>query len=163
MANIITGTRILASLLLLFFPAFSPAFYALYIFAGISDMVDGTAARKTNTVSNFGSAFDTAADFVFTAASLVKLLPALKLPVWILIWAAAIVLIKTINIVSGFAVAKRFVPVHSIMNRVAGVLLFVLPLTRSLVDIRYGAAVVCAVATFAAVQEGHYIRTGRVG
>lgn len=31
MANIITGIRILCSIALLFFPAFSPAFYALYL------------------------------------------------------------------------------------------------------------------------------------
>lgn len=41
MANIITGLRIICSVALLFFPAFSPAFYALYIAAGLSDMIDG--------------------------------------------------------------------------------------------------------------------------
>ena len=163
MANIITGSRILASLVLLFFPAFSPAFYALYIFAGASDTVDGAVARKANTVSSFGSVFDTAADIVFTAVCLFKLLPVLKLPVWILIWAAVILLIKVINVVSGFVAAKRFIAVHSVMNRITGVLLFVLPLTHSLFDVKYGTAVVCAVATFAAVQEGHLIRTGRIG
>ncbi len=163
MANMITGSRILASLVLLFFPAFSPAFYALYIFAGVSDMIDGTVARKTGKNSRFGSVFDTAADFVFTAVCLFKLLPVLKLPIWILVWAAVIVLIKVINVVSGLVVAKRFIAVHSVMNRIAGVLLFILPLTHSLFDIRYGAAVVCAAATFAAVQEGYFIRTGKVG
>ena len=163
MANIVTGSRILASIVLLFLPAFSPAFYALYIFAGASDMIDGAVARKTGKDSSFGSVFDTAADFVFMAVCMFKLLPVLKLPIWILIWAAVIVLIKVINVVSGFVVAKRFVAVHSVMNRIAGILLFVLPLTHSLFDVRYGAAVVCAAATFAAVQEGHFIRTGRVG
>ena len=37
--------------------------------------------------------------------------------------------------------------------------LFILPLTFSFIDLRYSAAVVCLVATFAAVQEGHFIRT----
>ena len=63
MANIITGIRILCSIALLFFPAFSPSFYALYIAAGVSDMIDGTVARKTGTASEFGSKLDTAADF----------------------------------------------------------------------------------------------------
>ena len=44
MANIITGSRILFSIALLFFPTFSPAFYALYLAAGITDMIDGTFA-----------------------------------------------------------------------------------------------------------------------
>lgn len=46
----------------------------LYIAAGISDMIDGAIARKTNTVSEFGARLDTTADFVLVAVSLVKFL-----------------------------------------------------------------------------------------
>ena len=49
--------------------------------------------------------------------------------------------------------------VHSVMNKITGGLLFVLPLTVRVIDLRYSAAIVCAVATFAAMQEGHLIRT----
>ncbi|MDD6071017.1 MAG: CDP-alcohol phosphatidyltransferase family protein [Clostridiales bacterium] len=65
MANIITSSRILCSVVLFFFPAFSTAFYVLYGIAGFTDMIDGTVARKTGTVSEFGSRLDTIADFVF--------------------------------------------------------------------------------------------------
>ena len=64
MANIITGFRVLISIALLFCPVFSPVFYVLYLIAGLADMIDGTIARRTNTVSEFGARFDTAADFV---------------------------------------------------------------------------------------------------
>ena len=50
-ANLITGTRILFSVALLFCPAFSLSFYVLYLLAGLTDMVDGAVARKTGTVS----------------------------------------------------------------------------------------------------------------
>ena len=76
-------------------------------------------------------------------------------------WIGIIALIKVVNIISGFAVQKRFVPVHSVMNKVAGALLFLLPLTIPVVPMKYSVIVVCAVATFAAIQEGHFIRTGR--
>ena len=46
LANYITFFRILCSVALLFFPAFSTAFYALYITAGVSDMIDGWVARR---------------------------------------------------------------------------------------------------------------------
>ena len=46
LANYITFSRILCSVALLFFPAFSTAFYALYITAGVSDMIDGWVARR---------------------------------------------------------------------------------------------------------------------
>ena len=54
-ANIVTGCRISGSLLLLCFPAFSVEFYIIYILCGISDMIDGTIARKTNSNSEFGA------------------------------------------------------------------------------------------------------------
>jgi len=157
MANIITFIRILCSIAILFCPALSLAFYTLYIVAGISDMADGWVARKTNTVSEFGSKLDTIADFVFVVVCLVKLLPIMDIPVWLYVWIGFIALIKVINIVSGFVVQKRFVAVHSVMNKVTGILLFVFPLTLSIIDLKYSAIVVCAVATFAAIQEGHFI------
>ena len=154
MANLVTITRILCSIALLFCAALSPWFYALYITAGVSDMVDGWVARKTNTVSDFGSKLDTVADIFFVAVCLVKLLPVLHLPVWIYVWVAVIACIKVFNIVYGLAVRKQFLADHSILNKVTGALLFLLPLTLSFIDVNYCAAVVCAVATVAGIQEG---------
>ena len=64
MANIITSIRILCSIALLFCQSLSPTFYLLYVVAGFTDMIDGTVARKTNTVSEIGSKLDTVADFI---------------------------------------------------------------------------------------------------
>ena len=153
MANLITIVRILCSIALLFCEAFSPWFYALYITAGVSDMVDGWVARKTNTVSEFGSKLDTVADILFVVVCLVKLLPVLHLPVWIYIWIGLIACIKVFNIVYSYVVRKQFLADHSILNKVTGALLFALPLTLSVIDVRYSAAVVCAVATVAAARE----------
>ena len=157
MANIITAVRIVLSAALLFFPAFSPAFYALYIAAGISDMTDGAVARKTNTVSELGSRLDTIADIVFTAVCLIKLLPVLDVPVWLYIWIAVIALIKSANIAAGYIRQKKFVAVHSVINKVTGGLLFVFPLTLTFIDLKYSAAVVCSAATIAAVNECYTI------
>ena len=77
MANIITGVRILCAAALLFCLPFSHAFYVLYVAAGVSDMIDGATARKTNTASEFGAGLDTAADFLLVAVCLIKLLPIL--------------------------------------------------------------------------------------
>ena len=41
MANIVTGCRMLLSGLLLFIPALTPGFWAVYAAAGLSDMLDG--------------------------------------------------------------------------------------------------------------------------
>ena len=92
---------------------------------------------------------------------LIKLLPVLHIPAWLYAWIGIIALIKVVNIISGLAVQKKLVAVHSVMNKATGVLLFLLPLTIPAVPLRDSAIVTCAAATFAAIQEGHFIRTGR--
>ena len=161
MANAITGVRIVLSVALLFFPAFSPTFYALYIAAGITDMIDGAVARKNGTVSAFGAKLDTAADIVFAAACLIKLLPVLDVPVWLCVWIAVIAFIKAANIAVGYIRQKAFLTVHSVINKVTGALLFVFPLTHACIDFQYSAAVICVVATEAAVHEGRLMQSGR--
>lgn len=159
MANIITYIRIICSIILLFCPVFSPTFYALYIAAGVSDMLDGAIARKTSTVSEFGSKLDTVADFVMVTLCLIKLLPVIHIPTWLLIWIIMIAVIKAVNLISGYVTRKKIVVLHTIMNKVTGILLFVLPLTLKIIDLKYSGAIAGAVATFAAIQEGHMIRT----
>ena len=143
MANILTGCRMFGSVLLLFFPAFSSEFYITYLLCGFSDMVDGTVARKTNSASRFGSQLDTAADLVFIVASLVKLLPVIRMPQWLWIWGGVIAGIKIGNLVWGAAAKKQLLSLHTVMNKVTGFLLFLLPLTISFLELKYTAAVVC--------------------
>lgn len=161
MANVITSCRILCSIAMIFFPALSSEFFILYVIAGFTDMVDGTVARKTNTVSEFGSKLDTIADFVFVVICLVKLIPIFDLPTWLWIWVGMIAIIKAINVFSGFVIQKRFVAQHTIMNKLTGGVLFIFPLILPYIDMKYGAIVVCVLATFAAIQEGYRIRTAR--
>lgn len=151
----------MCSIIMIFFPAFSVTFYVLYLAGGVTDMVDGLVARKTNTVSKMGSRLDSIADVFFVAVSLFKILPAVDISTWLWIWIAVIAAIKVINILSGFLSQKRFVAEHTIMNKVTGFLLFLLPLTLTVIELNYSGAVVCCIATFAAIQEGHYIRTGK--
>ena len=160
-ANLITGTRILCSITLLFCQPFSPPFIVIYLIAGITDMIDGPVARKTETVSELGAKLDTAADFVFVAVCLWKLLPSLAVPLWLWIWIVLIALIKMVNIISGYVIQKKYVALHTVMNKVTGTLLFILPLTLPVVELKHSAPLICTVATFAAIQEGLYIRKGK--
>lgn len=163
MANIITCVRIICGIALLFCPVFSPAFYALYVTAGVSDMLDGAVARKTGSVSEFGSKLDTAADFVMVVVCLIKLIPAVRFPRWLIIWIIVIAVIKAVNLISGYIMRKEIVVLHTVMNKVTGILLFALPLTLAFIDLKYSGAAVSAAATFTAIQEGHLIRTGSGG
>ena len=159
-ANIMTSFRIFGSIGLLVCPVFSACFYGLYIFCGLTDMVDGTIARKTGATSSFGARLDTIADFLFVIAAFVKILPVIRIPVWIWVWAVVIAVVKLVNLVWGILGRKQMPSVHTIANKATGLCLFLLPLTMSFVDLRYTAPVVCIIATIAAIQEGYYIATG---
>ena len=159
LANILTGCRILGSISLLFFPAFSVAFYITYHFCGFSDMIDGTIARKTNSTSKYGSQLDTVADLFFVVVSLFKLLPAIHIPQWLWIWGGVIAAIKISNIILGYVAEKQFVALHMVMNKITGLMLFLLPLTIPFVELNCIAITVCTIATLSAIQEGFYVIT----
>ena len=156
-ANIMTSCRILFSICLLLCPVFSVSFYILYLFCGITDMVDGVVARKTNAVSEFGARLDTTSDFLFFAVTLIKLLPVIHIPKWIWVWIVVIAIIKITNIVLGFVCRKKLVALHTVLNKTTGLLLFLLPPALQFIEPRCSFEVVCIIATIAAIQEFCYI------
>ena len=152
-ANIITGSRIVLSLPLLFIPLTSAWFYVLYLLCGFSDMVDGTVARRTNSASDFGARLDTVSDLVFLSVALIKFVPHLHIPVWLWIWIGIIAMMKLGNAAWGFVRTKKLIPPHTVLNKVTGLLLFLLPMTISFIELTYTLPFVCAVATAAAIHE----------
>lgn len=157
--NAITILRFLGAICLLFFGVKSNAFWVIYFVCGLSDMLDGYLARKLGYTSKIGSLLDSLADIVFVACCCYKLIPVLAFPKWLWIWGGVIVAIKVINQICALVMYKKCVFPHTIANKVTGVLLFVgVPLTLFLESI-VPMIVIATVATFAAVQEGHFIRT----
>ncbi len=156
-ANIITISRIFSSLCLLFCPLFSTCFYGFYLLCGLSDMVDGTIARKTNTVSEFGRKLDTFADLIFIFVCLVKVLPVMHIPGWLQIWGSIIAIIKIDSIIWGIIRQKKLIALHTIANKITGFLLFLLPLTLCFIGVEYSVPIVCAMASISAIQEKYYI------
>ena len=152
-ANIITASRIVFSLLLLFLPLSSVWFYALYLLCGLSDMVDGTVARRMGSASEFGARLDTVSDFVFMTVALIKFVPHLHIPVWLWIWIGIIAMMKLGNAARGFVCTKKLISPHTLLNKITGLLLFLLPATISFIDLTYTLPIVCTVATVAAIHE----------
>ena len=152
-ANIITGLRIVLSLPLLLIPLTSAWFYVLYLLCGLSDMIDGTVARKTNSASELGARLDTVSDFVFMSVALIKFVPHFYIPVWLWLWIGVITMIKLVNVVWGFIRTKKLISPHTLLNKITGLLLFLLPVTISFVDLTYTLPIVCTIATVAAIHE----------
>lgn len=160
-ASIITISRILSSISLLFCPTFSISFYIMYLLCGITDMVDGTIARKTKSVSELGARLDTVADIVFVVVCFVKILPLMQFPNWLWTWIVIIAIIKIGNVIWGLICNKKLVSIHTILNKVTGFLLFLLPLTFSFIDPIYTSAVGCFVASLSAIDEVYHTRIGK--
>ena len=156
-ANIITASRILLSVVLLLLPVLGTGFCITYLLCGVTDMIDGTIARKTGAISEFGARLDTVADFIFLSVSLVKFLPAVSIPQWLWVWIAFVGVVKIGNLIAGFVRTKTLVFLHTVMNKITGFLLFLLPLTFPVIDPKYSIIPVCAVASIAAIQESVYI------
>lgn len=157
--NIITLFRIAGSISLLFCDVTGTAFWIIYGFCGISDMADGWLARKLKCVTKTGALLDSLADLAFVVCCCWRIIPILNFPKWLWIWGGAIVVIKIINQICALVMYKKFVFPHTLANKATGLLLFIgIPVTlyqESIIPI----IVIAVMATFAAVQEGHFIRT----
>ena len=163
LANYISISRIIMSIILIVPKTFTIAFYIIYVYCGISDMLDGYNERKSKNTSKIGSRLDSVADIIFVIIAMIKILPTLSLSNVIIIWTVIIALIRIINVVCAYIYYNKAVILHTIANKITGFGLFIAPLLVQYVDLLLIEIIICIVATFAAIQEGHYIRTGKVG
>ena len=103
----------------------------IYIWCGISDILDGFVARKLKTVSQLGSKLDSISDLSFYTMMMIKVLPYLRkfLPkyVWALIYLAVGIRFLCYVFV-GFS-KHYFESRHTIFNKVTSALMFALPFT----------------------------------
>ena len=159
--NYISISRIIMSIALLFLKTFSITFYIIYIYCGLSDMLDGFLARKYKITSQFGAKIDSIADMIFVFVSVLKIIPFIKISIIIYIWIIIIVLIKVFNIILGYIYYKKLILVHTIANKITGFVLFIIPLMIEFIDIKILESLICGIATFSAIQEGYYIKIGK--
>ena len=157
-ANYISISRIIMSFMLLIPKTFSVAFNVIYIYCGISDMLDGFIARISKSESELGDRLDSVADIVFVIMAMIKILQMLNLTNVIIIWIVFIILIKIVNVICSYASNKKIVLPHTILNKITGFIVFIAPFIIIYINSIILEIIICSVATFAAVQEGHYIR-----
>lgn len=153
MLNILTGLRIACAALLPLTGPLSPAFFALYALCGVSDMLDGYIARKYQCASPLGAALDSIADFVFLAAALLSLIPALPWAGWMLWWAGAIALMRFVSLSVGWLKFRTPAFLHTHANKAAGAALFLLPFMIPLTGLTAPVVIACTVASLSALEE----------
>lgn len=155
LANIITCTRIIGSTIMLFLEPLSANFFLVYIYSGISDALDGFVARKTNTVSKFGSKLDSVSDLLFYAVMMIKFLPQLLelLPsyTWYIIQATFLIRIVLYAYVGIYK--KEIMSNHTLFNKLTGLLMFLIPFMIVTDFFNNYALIVALIALIAAIYE----------
>lgn len=153
--NCITTLRILATACLIFIKPFSAAFYAVYSFAGISDVLDGWLARKLKLTSDFGAQLDSAADLFFYTTSILRIYPVLwnTLPrmIWVGVWSTVGVRLFSYSLAA--VKFRRFASLHTYVNKVTGLMVFTLPYVIKTAFAAPYSWCLCAVAAFGTLEE----------
>lgn len=155
-------SRIVLCLPLLLVDAMTMPFWSLYVTAGLTDMLDGFLARRWGVESQFGARLDSLADFVFVLAVGYKLFPWLKLPATLWMMTGLIALVKIINAICSYVVKHRIEYLHTKANKVTGFLLFIGVMTIGQSYFVPVAWMISCIALFAAIQEGHLIRSNQI-
>ena len=157
--DLLSMSRIVLCLPLLLVDAMTVPFWALYVTAGLTDMLDGFLARRWGVESKFGARLDSLADFVFVIAVGYKLFPHLKLPATLWMMTGLIALVKIINAISSYMVKNRIEFLHTKANKLTGFLLFIGMMAIGQSYFIPVAWAIACIALFAAIQEGHLIRS----
>lgn len=126
--NIISLSRIVATVGMFFTAVFSLPFWALYIWCGISDMIDGPLARKLGAESKAGAAIDSCADFIFLVIASIKILPEISLPTWLWWVIGAIAAFQVIRMGYLYFRHGGWNGLHDLPNKILGLLLYLSPI-----------------------------------
>ncbi len=125
----------------------------LYAIGGISDILDGYIARRMGLSSPYGAKLDSTADFIFIFVVVVTLIPVFPWEPWMLTWVGGIAAIRFITFGIGYAKYHKMPWLHTIANKVTGLLLFLTPLFWRLGCGRISAYTLYFVAVVSAIEE----------
>lgn len=155
LANIITISRIAGSLLLIPLEPLTKEFFIVYIYCGVSDVLDGFIARKTNSTSEIGSKLDSISDLMFYVIMMLEIMPILLvvLPKFVWIYIYSLLGIRLAMYVFFAAYKKKIMSNHTILNKMTGLFVFLTPFV-SLTDYLVPYSIfVCTLALVAAIYE----------
>jgi len=128
-------------------------FFLIYVLCGLSDILDGYIARKTNTTSKLGERLDSIGDLIMVIILTVMLYPIIKFTFFQILWILGIVLIRVISIIIIFLKFKTFAILHTYANKMTGLLLFVLIPLLAFVDPNILIYITCIAGSYSAIEE----------
>jgi len=151
--NGITFFRIIVTVFLLVMKPFSMSFWILYTSAGVSDIADGFLARKMHLESESGAKLDSAADLLFFIVVIFVMIKNITIPQWVWIAAGVIAGFRLTAYLIGFLKYHSFSALHTWLNKLTGMLLFVLPALMAFLNKRALLFLICLIAFFSSAEE----------
>lgn len=149
--NIITFLRIIISFLLPFVTI--RYFFPLYFLAEITDVLDGWLARKLNWTSQLGTFLDSVADLVFFSAVVLRIILTINLPTFIWWGVGLVASIRGLSYFIGYLRFRQFASLHTYLNKITGLLLFLTPLALLLLSIKLWGTLLIFLALLSALEE----------
>lgn len=153
--NYITFFRILGTFSLLFIKPLSSLFYLIYTLSGISDVLDGFAARKMKITSRLGAKLDSVADLMFYSVMLIRIFPVMWVNLSKRIWFAvgAIVVLRIISYTFAAIKFHQFASLHTYLNKMTGAAVFSIPYIINLPIANGFCWTVCGIAMVSTLGE----------
>lgn len=151
--NLITITRILGTMALVFIKPFSKLFFIIYFICGISDVLDGMIARRMNLVSKKGQILDSIADFFLVIVLLFIFVPNFKFSLFDTSWVVIIAVIRLTSLGVGFIRYKQLTFLHTYANKLTGLALFCFPFMYVILGLYTTTILVCFIASISAIEE----------
>jgi len=151
--NGITSFRIIGTVFLLVMKPFSMFFWVLYISAGVSDIADGFLARKMHLESESGAKLDSAADLLFFIVVIFVMIKNITIPKGVWIAAGVIAGFRLTAYLIGFLKYHSFSALHTWLNKLTGMLLFVLPALMMFLNKRVLLFLICLIAFLSSMEE----------
>ena len=138
----------------MFIEPMSVLFYVVYSLCGLTDVVDGYLARKTNSTSELGARLDSVADLLFYTVMLFRVFPILwkKLPRWIWFAVITILFLRAVVYVLAFIKYRPLPSLHPYLNKLSGLMIFLIPFSM-IIDALTPFCIAIAVVSFLAVVE----------
>ena len=154
-ADTVTSMRIIAAIILGFLSWGTGRFLIVYTFSGLTDVLDGWLARKNQMASEFGARLDSVADLLFYGVLLIRMLPLLyqMLPGEIWYFVLGVIVVRLASYVVAAAKFHRFASLHTWLNKLTGVAVFLLPYVLQFTSGVGYCWAVCIFAFAATVEE----------
>lgn len=152
--NALSVSRIFAAVALMFAVPLTMAFWILYAWCGLSDIVDGPIARRQGSASNFGATLDAVGDVTLVIALIVAFFPAIIAMGKQGAIALLLALCCRVTVLTMLARERGPEGLHSNPARALGIFLFVCPIAVAIWGFAPVFLIACTVTVVVSACEG---------